>query len=344
MPTGPEPSPEAERFELVEARHAAIVEGLAEDVKRGLTSNPKSLSCRYIYDARGSSLFDDICALPEYYPTRSEDEILARRAETIASMMPEDSLLVELGAGSSTKTRHLIEAFLVRSDALLYLPLDISRAALESAGPQLINEYPGLSVRALVGEYARGLEWLSKNEQRDKLVLWLGSNIGNLDRPTALQFLRKVRSTLVGRDRFLVGIDLRKDGETLEAAYDDASGVTERFNKNILRRINRELGGNFDLDSFRYDAQYRETEGRVVMQLISQVAQTVRIESLDLDIRFQAGEAIHTEDSYKYSLAEIDTLADEAGFSVKARWTDDLGYFSLNLLEPTGIKRWQPKG
>jgi len=307
---------------------------LARDVEAGLTASPKRLPCRYFYDAQGSLLFEEICELPEYYLTRTERAILLERAAEIVALFPEETALVELGSGSAAKTRLLIEAFLDRRPRLCYLPVDISPTILEDSSRALMAEYPRLDIEAIAATYEDGLARLQVETERRKLILWLGSNVRNLDRPEAARFLCQVNSTMTPWDRLLVGIDMRKDRAVLERAYDDAQGVTARFNLNLLARINTELGGGFDLSTFRHRAVYDEELGRVEMHLESVTAQRVRVEHLHLEVDFEAGETIHTENSYKYSSAEIASLCRAAGLRVERQWSDAEGRFSLNLLAP----------
>lgn len=323
-----------DRLRLVSLDTDAHLASFADDVRAGLTASPKRLSCRYFYDEAGSQLFEEICELPEYYLTRTERGILERCAGEIASLFPGDTALVELGSGSAVKTRLLIEAFLGRHGALRYIPIDISQSILEESSLALLGDYPGLEILGIAAEYRDGLRRLAAETGRPKLVLWLGSNVGNLDRPEAAAFLLRVRETMTPRDRLLMGVDMRKDRATLEAAYDDARGVTARFNLNLLERINRELGGGFDLRAFRHRAVYNEEAGRIEMYLRSLREQRVRIEGLDLDLAFAAGEAVHTENSYKYSPAELRELAAAAGFRLERQWTDERGFFTENLLAP----------
>lgn len=307
-------------------------EAFAADVRTGLTATPKRLSCAYLYDRVGSELFEEICAQPEYYPTRAEAEILATNAADILDRAPDDLTIVELGSGSSVKTRTLIDAWFEGHDRLRYVPIDISRTMLEASGRRLVADYPGLSVTALACEYRSGLRALRRVAPGPKLVLWLGSNVGNFERPAAAEFLRAVRDAIDDETRLIVGIDLRKDRDTLEAAYDDAAGVTAEFNLNLLARINRDLGGHFDLDGFRHRADWNEDAGRIEIYIDSTRDQTVSIDALDLEIDFAEGEAIHTENSHKYSLEEIDALAAEAGLAVNGRWFDARRRFSLNRM------------
>jgi dimethylhistidine N-methyltransferase len=327
---------EAERLTLVEA-DAGVPSDFAADVREGLTAAAKRLSCRYFYDAAGSALFEEICALPEYYLTRAEQEILDAHAAEIVASCPGDAALVELGSGSATKTRTLIEAALARrtpkTQSVRYVPIDISRVMLEESSRALLTDYPGVEITAIAAEYRAGLRWLRR--QRDpKLVLWLGSNVGNFGRRDAARFLNGVRATMSPSDRLLMGVDLRKSRAALEAAYDDAAGVTARFNLNLLARINRELDGNFDVAAFAHRARWNERLGRVEIHVESLRTQTVRIGALALDVRFKKGERIYTESSYKYSFAEIERLARAAGLVVEQRWLDGNKRFSVNLLAP----------
>jgi L-histidine Nalpha-methyltransferase len=321
------------RVQLLRAGEAAERDAMAKDVLAGLSQSPRRLSCRYFYDAEGSALFEEICGLQEYYLTRAEREILERRAEEIAQAVPAGAALVELGSGSSAKTSLLIEALLRRQGALRYLPIDVSAEFLEQSAHRLADRYPGLSVLAIAAEYQSGLARVAQ-EPGAKLVLWLGSSVGNLDREAAATFLRQVRGTMAPADRLLLGVDLRKDKAVLERAYDDAKGVTARFNLNLLHRLNAELGADFAVERFGHLARYDEALGRIEMYLESRAEQEVHIRALGRSFRFAAKERIHTENSYKYSLAEVDALADRVGFTVASRWLDAQGRFSLSLLAP----------
>jgi dimethylhistidine N-methyltransferase len=325
-----------QRLNLVADDPAALREEFARDVRQGLTARPKRLACRYFYDQEGSQLFEAICDLPEYYLTRAEREILEARAGEIAALFPGPISMPELGSGSAAKTRLLIEAFLARHGSLRYVPVDISPSILEESSRALLARYPRLEIHALAAEYAAGLAHLRKETDRPKLVLWLGSNVGNLGRADAFSFLDAARKTLAAGDRLLVGIDLRKDRATLERAYDDTQGVTARFNLNLLARINRELGGEFDLAAFRHRALYDEEWGRIEMYLDSRRRQQVCIAALGLVVPFEPGESIHTEYSYKYSPEEIERLANAARLRIERQWFDTARRFSLNLLAADG--------
>ncbi len=316
----------------------------ARDVAGGLRANPKQLFPKYFYDELGSELFDAICLVPEYYLTRAENEILARHAHEIIAVAAAtgDAItvgaplaLLELGSGSATKTRRLIEAILKRQPGLLYLPVDISASALEASAHTLLQSYPALSIEAYASDYDTALARLAgERESRGELrllALFLGSNIGNFDREGAEQFLRALRGVLRDFDALLLGADLKKDRATLEAAYDDALGVTAAFNLNQLVRLNREFAADFKLRAFRHVALYNEDEGRIEIYIESKFAQVVQLPGLDMEITFAEGERIHTENSNKYDPDELDALAAHTGFSCARRWTDESGRFSSNL-------------
>lgn len=306
----------------------------AEEVRDGLKAVPKRLPCRFFYDRAGSLLFEQICELPEYYPTRTERRILDDCAGALASRLGGPVRLVELGSGSASKTRLLIEALLGAHGRLEFVPIDISKSMLEHSAEQLLEDYPGLEVHALAAEYGAGVAHLNRAHERPQLIAWLGSSVGNFHRDDAAGFLRTLREAMASADRLLVGIDLRKDARVLERAYDDRQGVTARFNRNLLARINRELEGHFDVESFAHEARWLEGPGRVEMHLVSRRRQEVAIDALGLRVGFEAGESIRTECSYKYSLAEIDALAEAAGLRAAERWVDPEALFSVNLLAP----------
>lgn len=323
------------RLSIVEADTELHHASLAEAVAEGLARTPKTLPCRFLYDEEGSKLFEEICELPEYYLTRTERAILERYSAEIAARFDGPLTLAELGSGSSSKTRLLIEACLHAHGSLRYVPIDISSEILEDSALALIDDYQALEVRAIAAEYRQGLRHVREETTRPTLIAWLGSSIGNLTRAEATSFLRSVRDAMAPRDRLLVGIDLRKGEQEIEAAYDDAAGVTSRFSLNLLRRINRELDANFDLDGFRHVARYDEADGRVHIEIVSRRAQQVNIAALGQTVSFAAGEGIHTESAYKYSFAEIEALAAGADLRVAERFTDAQERFCLALLART---------
>ncbi len=306
--------------------------GLAEDVRRGLSSKPKRFLPKYFYDQLGSQLFEAICLLPEYYLTRAENEILERYADEIVASVGGNTTLVEMGSGSASKTRLLIEALLRKQDGLLFIPVDISASALDSSSRILLQSYPQLKIEAYAADYFAGLAELGKTPRARTLALFLGSNISNFDLEEALKFLRALRQVLREGDALLLGADLKKEKSVLEAAYNDALGVTAAFNLNVLARINRELAGNFDLRTFQHRAFYNEGPGRVEIYIESTRKQTVTISELEMKVQFAAGEQIHTENSYKYDLDDITRLASATGFTRARTWLDQREQFSSNLL------------
>jgi dimethylhistidine N-methyltransferase len=323
------PLPPEERFTLL--RIDSPADDFATDVRNGLTAAPKMLPPRWFYDDVGSTLFDAICFLPEYYVTRAETEVLTSFRQEIVAAFGSNIRLVELGSGMARKTRILLDVL----PALEYVPVDVDAAVLERSGHDLLNEYPHLSVRALCSDFSRPSVPLSAlpPSQARTIVLFLGSTIGNLDPAAAVAMLRDLRSALRPGDALFLGADLKKEKAILDAAYDDALGVTAAFNLNLLQRINRELGGHFELASFAHRAFYDERHGRIEMHLVSRHAQRVRIDVLDLEIAFEEGETIHTENSYKHDDASLRALAQNAGFTIKKTWTDERRWFADLLLE-----------
>ena len=306
--------------------------GLAEDVRRGLATQPKRFLPKYFYDQLGSQLFEAICLLPEYYLTRAENEILDRYADEIVASVAGEMTLLEMGSGSASKTRLLIEALFRKQADLLFIPVDISASALDSSSRILLQSYPQLRIEAYAADYFAGLAELEKKPRARTLALFLGSNISNFDPDDALKFLRALRQVLRAGDALLLGADLKKDKSVLEAAYNDALGVTAAFNLNVLARINRELGGNFDLRAFQHRAFYNEAVGRVEIYIESMREQTVAISELEMEVQFAEGEQIHTENSYKYDRNDIARLAVETGFVHDRTWLDGEERFSSNLL------------
>jgi L-histidine Nalpha-methyltransferase len=308
-----------------------------EDVRHGLTATPKVLQPKYFYDELGSLLFGAICALPEYYVFRAESEILRARAGEIAAWLPGPVRIVELGSGDARKTRLLIDALIVRQGGLDYLPVDVSSTALVQGSEELLSAYPNLRVTAWVADYHAALRAIrdesnGSNRYKHTLVLFLGSTLGNLEPAERSEMLRSVRGLLNPGDAFLLGIDLKKPESILIPAYDDPLGVTAAFNLNVLGRINRELGGEFDLASFRHRARYDRELSRIEMHLESLRDQTVPIRGINLEVSFQAGETIHTESSHKFDPDEIAALAAEAGMELRWSWFDRAKQFSSNLL------------
>jgi len=303
---------------------------VAQAVRTGLTGQPKRLPPWLFYDAAGSRLFERITRLPEYYPTRTERALLQAHAEALVEAAGPVETLVEFGSGSSRKTRILIEALLRRGGTLTYVPIDVSGSALAQARRTLETRFPGLQVSPMLGTYEDSLDQLQGLPPR-RLVLFLGSSLGNFDPPEAGALLGRIRSALDEEDALLVGLDLRKGPEVLLPAYDDAQGVTAQFNLNLLGRLNRELGARFDLATFRHRALWNASASRVEMHLESLISQEVAIPALDLLTGFRAGERVHTENSYKFRRGQIRHLLQGSGWRPHRQWVDPRGWFSLNL-------------
>lgn len=305
--------------------------GFARDVLAGLAATPRTLPPKYFYDAAGSALFDRICTLPEYYPTRTERRILAERAPEIARHMGPHADLIEFGAGSLTKVRILLDAFSAAAAPRRYLPVDISAGHLQAAAGRLRADYPGLVVQAVVADYTLALILPEDGAVAGKRVgFFPGSSIGNFLPDEALAFLQLAARLLRGGG-LLVGVDLVKEPARLHAAYNDAQGVTAAFNLNLLRRINLELGGDFDLDGFAHHACYDPVRRRIEMHLISRRTQRVRIG--EETFLFNEGDSIHTENSHKYTVDGFRALAMKAGFRPGPAWTDEERLFSVHWLE-----------
>jgi L-histidine Nalpha-methyltransferase len=305
---------------------ALLVSPIAEEVLRGLSARSRRLPPKLFYDAEGSRLFDEITETPEYYPTRTERAILTEFAGEMVSQAGKNLTLIELGAGSASKTQLLLQAVLRQQLRAEFYPVDVSSSALQSALTSLNGHFPHLRVSPIVADYTHRLPDLGSLAGR-KLVLFLGSTIGNFEPQEAAAFLKNVRQWLEPGDALLIGFDLIKDAEVLHAAYNDAAGVTARFNKNMLARINRELGGSFDLDAFEHVAFWNQRRSRMEMHLESADDQTIWIEDLGRSFHFRRGERIHTENSYKFNLSSIGRLLRRAGFSMEKSWTDAKGWF-----------------
>ncbi|MEQ9609796.1 MAG: L-histidine N(alpha)-methyltransferase [Kiloniellaceae bacterium] len=295
-------------------------------VLTGLAATPKTLEAKYFYDARGSKLFDAITELEEYYPTRAEAALLRHHAGAIADFVGADASLIEFGSGSSVKTRILLDAL---PDLACYVPIDISGTHLRATAAALARDY-AFPVVPLHADYTRDFALPDRVPAAGRAGFFPGSTIGNFDRAAAVAFLQGARRLLGDGARFLVGADLQKDEDRLIAAYDDAEGVTAAFNLNLLRRINRELEGTFDLAGFRHEARYDAPLGRIEMHLVSRRDQTATVMGDRFD--FAANESIHTENSYKYTLESFADLARQGGWRVAGQWRDPEGLFSLHGL------------
>lgn len=292
----------------------------------GLSAPRKTLPCKYFYDARGSELFDRICELPEYYPTRTETAILRDRIDEIAEVMPFGAALIEYGSGSSTKTRLLLDRL---DDLAAYVPVDISGSHLLRSAWRLRARYPRLSVRPVCADFTQPFN-LPDLDDRPRVVFFPGSTIGNFGPEDAVDLLAGMADVAGPGGGLLIGVDLLKSPEILIPAYDDAAGVTAAFNLNLLARINRELGGTFDLDAFSHRAVFNDDLGRIEMHLVSEIEQVAEVDGTPF--RFAEGETIHTENSHKYSREQFAALAARAGWRVDTVWTDPAELFSVQYL------------
>jgi L-histidine N-alpha-methyltransferase len=311
-----------------------LADALRADARAGLTAVPKSLPPKWFYDAQGSALFDKITELPEYYPTRAEREILTATATEIAGQTRARTL-VELGSGSSDKTRVLLDALRAAGSLRCYVPVDVSESALVAAGDALSAEYPGLDVRAVVSDFEEYLGLPAGDDApAPRLVAFLGSTIGNLLPDQRAAFLARVRDAMRPDDFFLLGTDLVKDASTLVAAYDDASGITAEFNKNVLAVLNAELGADFDRDEFEHLAVWKADAEWIEMRLRSATAQTVHLPAIGLTVDFAAGEEMRTEVSAKFRRAGVAAELTAAGFAMRSWWTDTAAQFGLSLSSP----------
>jgi dimethylhistidine N-methyltransferase len=303
-----------------------------EDAIRGLSQTPKSLPTRYFYDDRGSVLFEQICELPEYYPTRTEASILYQYAGEIAQTTGSCEL-VELGSGSSTKTRLLLDAYQSSYASLRYVPIDVSAGILESSARQLLSEYPSLQVRALVSTYELALQHLTPTPLPSRTILFLGSTLGNLTPQECDVFFSQITDALEVGEYFLLGVDLQKPKHLLEAAYNDSQGVTAQFNLNMLAHLNRRFRGNFDLQQFEHWAFYNKQFNQIEMRLRSLQAQKVQLEALNLTVEFAAGETILTEISRKFALDVLQGELQAKGLKPLQVWTDSRQWFGLILCQ-----------
>jgi dimethylhistidine N-methyltransferase len=309
----------------------------AEDVLRGLSSTPKQLSSKYFYDDEGTRLFQEIMRLPEYYPTRAELKIFTEQTEAIHDAFVDNANaidLIELGAGDGTKTAVLIEQFLKNDTDFTYSPIDISQEANDALSARFREKFPELRIDPHTGDYFQVLTSLKNGSQRRKVLMFLGSNIGNFQRSQAVDFFRQLRAVMNPNDRLFIGFDMQKDPRVIVAAYDDPQGVTAAFNLNLLRRINRELGADFDLEKFSHYAQYRPVECAARSFLISREKQTVNIAAVGRSFELEQWEAIFMEISQKYTRAMIEDLAAESGFEIEADFFDDVNFYTDSLWRP----------
>lgn len=297
------------------------------DVLKGLTSEQKYLPSKYFYDEVGSDLFEQICQLDEYYPTDCEVSIMEKEIDEISDVIGEQVQLIELGSGSSMKTRLLIENC---KNLDMYVPVDISGAFLQTAAERLRSDYPNLDIQPVVADYTSSFEIPKSDHARKRIIYFPGSTIGNFTQARASDFLDKIGSILKAGDGLLIGVDLKKEVGVLEAAYNDSKGVTAAFNRNILTRINEEIGADFDLNKFQHRAFYNAREGRIEMHLESLENQVVQIDKTKIE--FEKSETIHTENSHKYTVNEFNDIAGDF-FNRLKTWTDENDYFSVHYFE-----------
>jgi L-histidine N-alpha-methyltransferase len=316
----------------VQAQPAQYLDALRADVRAGLTGTPKTLPPKYFYDARGGELFDEITRLPEYYLTRAETAILTERAARIAELTDCESL-VELGSGTSAKTRILLRAMLGFGALREFVPFDVDPAVLSEASEALREEYPGLRVAPVVGDFEQDLLAIPADGRRT--IAFLGSTIGNLAPPARTAFLAQVRAALLPGDSFLLGTDLVKASGRLLRAYDDSAGVTAEFNRNVLRVINCELNADFAVDQYEHVARWDADAEWIEMRLRPAAAQHVTIADLDLTVDFAVGEELRTEISAKFRPEGIQAELAAAGLATKCFWTDPDNDFGLTLAQPT---------
>ena len=312
--------------------HATKIEkSFAEEISYSLNQNSKFINPKFFYDKKGSELFESICLLPEYYPTRTEISILKKLKHDLPSYLDENINLVELGSGTSVKTRLILDIFTKLQPKTEYFPIDISEILTESS-EQLLKDYDTLHITGIIDTYEGGLEFLKSYDDKKNLILFLGSSFGNFTPDDGKLFLEKIFSTMKSGDLFLIGLDLVKNKNILESAYDDSTGVTAKFNLNVLSRINDELDADFDINNFSHYSIYNENDQRIEMNLKSLVSQSVIIGKSNLSLNLDKGELIHTEYSHKYHISQIKKLLSDVGFEFKNMWLDDEKHFSLTLV------------
>ena len=309
---------------------------IAQEISYSLSQKNKFIHPKYFYDAKGSDLFEKICSLPEYYLTRTEIEVLSSIQSELSKHLVGDYALVELGSGSSIKTRELLKILTAKQNDVEYYPIDISNI-LKDSSINLHDEYDNLKITGIIDQYETGLEFIRHLDHKEKIVAFLGSSLGNFDLENGVEFLRKIRSSMRHGDLFLLGIDLVKDTKMLENAYNDSKGVTANFNLNLLSRLNQELTADFDNDKFEHVAVFNKKQKRIEMYLKSKMKQNVFISKIDLLLKFQKNELIHTEFSYKYTIPQIKKIAKKSGFKPAQIWTDKKSYFAVVLFSVNDI-------
>lgn len=319
-----------DRFTLYFVQNGNAKNTFSLDVINGLQANPKTLPPKYFYDFAGSILFDKICLTSEYYVTRTEASILEKHSDEIARVNSEKKIIIELGSGSSIKTRYILNSFIKLNTNLTYVPIDLSEILVQS-GKELLKDFEGLSIKGIIGEYEESISAASEIFHEPKLIVFLGSSIGNFDLHHAEIFLKNLSSNMKHNDSLLIGFDLVKDINVLNAAYNDNEGITAEFNLNLLKRINNELSSNINVNNFEHKAFFNSDKSRIEMHLVSKCIQSFSLKGSGL-ISFKKNETIHTENSYKFTDEMIMDLARNSGLKINNAWKDPQNYFGLCLM------------
>lgn len=319
------------KLEYFKKHYTKIEKSFADEISFSLSQQSKFINPKFFYDKKGSELFDKICNLPEYYPTRTEINILQNLKNELPQYLHDYFRLVELGSGSSVKTRLILDMLNQIQDKIEYFPIDVSEILTESSS-LLQQDFKELFITGIIDTYESGLEFLKNHDDKKNLIVFLGSSFGNFTISDGKEFLKKIHSTMKDDDLFLIGLDLVKDKTILENAYDDSQGITAQFNLNVLSRINDELDGDFNLNNFSHYAIYNENDQRIEMYLKSLIEQSVTISKANISFMLKKNELIHTEHSHKYTLPQIRELMHQTGFTIKNIWSDENNYFALTLV------------
>ncbi|MFQ5440547.1 MAG: L-histidine N(alpha)-methyltransferase [Nitrosopumilaceae archaeon] len=320
-----------ENLQYFKPHSTKVEKTFADEISSSLNGDSKYINPKFFYDKKGSDLFEKICELPEYYPTRTEIEILKNLKSDLSDYLDDSFRLVELGSGSSTKTRLILDIFSQTQKTVEYFPIDISEILTESS-ELLLRDYDDLKITGIVDTYEGGLEFIEKYDDKKNLIIFLGSSFGNFIPEDGKIFLQKINSIMKKEDLFLIGLDLVKNKKILEDAYDDSQGITAAFNLNVLSRINDELDADFVLENFKHLAKYNEKDQRVEMYLESLVNQSIIISKANLSLNLKKNELIHTEHSHKYQISQIKNLMDETGFKIQQNWLDKNKHYALTLV------------
>ena len=319
-----------ENLEYFKSNNIKNQKTFAEEIALSLKHQPRAISPKYFYDNLGSELFDRICNLPEYYPYNCESSILKKIAKNLRPYLTSNVRLVELGSGSSTKTRLLIDALLKNQEHVEYFPIYISDVLIESA-KKLCDDYKTLRVTGIIDTYENGLDFIEHYDDKPNLITFLGSSFGNFNEEDGNNFLKKIHDLMKPTDYFLIGLDMKKDNDILFRAYNDTKGLTAKFNLNVLERINKELGADFKISKFAHRAYYNESKGRIEMYLRALSDHTVTIPKADISIQLSENELIHTENSHKFTISQINSMFEEVGLDIVQIWFDTNKYFGLIL-------------